>query len=139
MKTKNLKITYWVFTLLFCLFFLADGAMGIMQIEEGQEIMVHLGYPLYPLPILGVAKFLGALAILQNKFHLLKEWAYAGFTFHFIGACISRAAIADGWVLIISPILFLGIMLISYYLWKKGFPSGQTAKRWSPSMSTASI
>lgn len=139
MKTRRLKITYWASTLLFCLFFLVDGIMGMIQIEEGQEIMLHLGYPLYLLSILGVAKFLGALAILQNKFLLLKEWAYAGFTFHFIGACISRAVISDGWALVISPLLFLGIMLISYFFWKKGFSSRQTGKHWNTSMSTGPV
>ena len=139
MKNRKLKFTYWVSTLLFCIFFLFDGDMGMIQIEEGQKIMIHLGYPVYFLSILGVAKFFGALAILQDKFSLLKEWAYAGFTFHFIGACISRAAVADGWVLIISPLFFLGFMLISYLLWKKGVTSKQTAKTWNASMSTEAV
>lgn len=119
MKPKTIKTFYWVVTILYSLFFLMDGVMGIMQIEEGQEIMRHLGYPVYVLTILGVAKFLGALAILQTKSRMLKEWAYAGFTFHFLGACASRIFVGDHIGLILSPLIFLTVMFISYFLWKK--------------------
>jgi hypothetical protein len=119
MKPKTIKILYWAVTILFCLFFLMDGVVGMMRIEQGKEIMVHLGYPVYVMTILGVAKFSGALAILQGKFKTLKEWAYAGFTFHFIGACASRAYAGDSIGLIISPLIFMTLMFISYFLWKK--------------------
>jgi len=116
---KKIKITYWIATSLFCLFFLMDGVMGLMKIEEGQEIMRHLGYPIYLMTILGTAKVLGSIAIIQNKFKLIKEWAYAGFTFHFIGAAASRYFGGDGFILIVSPFIFMAVMLISYFLWKK--------------------
>jgi len=116
---KKIKITYWIATSLFCLFFLMDGVMGLMRIEEGQEIMKHLGYPIYLMTILGTAKVLGSIAIIQNKFKLIKEWAYAGFTFHFIGAAASRYFGGDDFVLIISPFIFMAVMLVSYFMWKK--------------------
>ena len=119
MKPKTIKILYWAVTILYCLFFLMDGVMGMMRIEQGKEIMVHLGYPIYVMTILGVAKFSGALAILQGRFITLKEWAYAGFTFHFIGAFASRAFAGDSIGLIISPLIFMTLMFISYFLWKK--------------------
>lgn len=119
MNTKTTKITYWMVTILFALFMLMDGITGIMRIEAGQEIMRHLGYPVYILSILGIAKVMGALALLQRQSPLLKEWAYAGFTFHFLGACASRAYAGDSAILIISPLLFLGFMFVSYFLWKK--------------------
>ena len=119
MKPKTIKILYWAVTILYCLFFLMDGVMGMMRIEQGKEIMVHLGFPVYVMTILGVAKFSGALAILQGRFRTLKEWAYAGFTFHFIGACASRAYAGDSIGLIVSPLIFMVLMFISYFLWKK--------------------
>ena len=81
--------------------------------------MIHLGYPVYILSILGVSKALGAIAIAQEKFIRLKEWAYAGFVFHFLGACASRAFAGDSFILILSPLLFMGLMLVSYVLWNK--------------------
>lgn len=116
---KKIKITYWIVTSLFCLFFLVDGISGVMRIEQGQEIMKHLGYPVYLLTILGVFKILGAIGIFQNKFKLLKEWAYAGWTFHFLGAAASRAYAGDSAIEIIFPFLFMAVMLVSYLLWKK--------------------
>src|SRR5258706_15905418 len=109
MKPKTTKILYWAVTILFTLFFLMDGVMGMMRVEQGREIMIHLGYPVYLMTILGVAKFTGALAIVQGKFPTLKEWAYAGFTFHFIGACASRAFAGDSIGLIVSPLIFMAI------------------------------
>lgn len=119
MKSKTIKILYWIVTILFSLFFLADGVVKIMQIEQAKEIMEHLGYPMYVLTILGVSNILGVLAILQTKFRTVKEWAYAGFTIHFIGASASRAFAGDGIVLILSPLIFLALMFISYFSWKK--------------------
>jgi hypothetical protein len=119
MKPKTIKIFYWVFTIIFSFLMLMDGIIKIMQVEEGVEIMKHLGYPVYVLTILGIANVLGAIAILQNRFRTIKEWAYAGFTFHFIGASMSRAYGGDGAMLIISPLIFLAVMFVNYYFWKK--------------------
>ena len=116
---KKIKVIYWIVTTLFCLFMLMDGVMGIMRVEEGQEIMRHLGYPVYIMTILGTFKILGAIGIFQNKFKTIKEWAYAGCTFHFLGAAASRAYGGDSFILIISPLLFMIFMFISYFLWKK--------------------
>lgn len=96
-----------------------DGMGGVMRVEAGQEVMQHLGYPMYVLSIFGVAKILGAIAIVQTKFKTIKEWAYAGFTFNFIGAAASRAFMGDPAFEIMMPIIALGILFIPYFLWKK--------------------
>jgi hypothetical protein len=127
MKPRTIRILYRSITILFALFFLMDGAMGIMHVEEGQEIMRHLGYPVYVLTILGIAKVSGALALLQTKYSLLNEWAYAGFTFHFLGACLSRAFIGDSAGLVLSPLVFMGVMFLSYYFWKRTEKASQLA------------
>ena len=119
MKPKTTKILHWVFTILFSLFFLMDGTASLLQVQAGKEIMVSLGYPIYLMTILGIAKILGSLAILYNKFPTLKEWAYAGFTIHFISACASRALAGHSLILIISPLLFMTLMFLSYYFWKR--------------------
>jgi Zn-dependent protease with chaperone function len=119
MNKKAIKITYWIVTILFSFFMLLDGIVGIIRIDDAKEIMIHLGYPIYVLTIIGIGKVLGTIGILQNKSNVLKEWAYAGFTINFLGAFASRILVGDGIGLIISPLIFLAVMFISYFLWKK--------------------
>jgi len=119
MKPKTISTWYWVISIIFALFMLMDGIGGITRQQAGQEVLKHLGYPMYALTIFGVAKILGAIAILQTKFKTIKEWAYAGFAFNFIGAAASRAFAGDGFGLIVAPIVVLAFMFVAYFLWKK--------------------
>ncbi|QNR83404.1 DoxX family protein [Pedobacter riviphilus] len=116
---KRLKTWYWIATIIFALMMIMDGIGGITQQEAGKEVLKHLGYPMYLLTIVGIAKLLGAASVLQNKFITLKEWAYAGFAINFIGAFASRAFVGDGMSLLIPPLIALVIMFIPYTLWKK--------------------
>src|ERR1700680_1899142 len=104
MKSKNIRILYWTVTILFSVAMLFDGLGGIMHEKRGVEGMQHLGYPLYVMTMIGVAKLLGIIAIVQTKFQTIKEWAYSGFTIAFIGAFWSRAYAGDGIGLLIPPI-----------------------------------
>ena len=81
--------------------------------------MVHLGYPMYLNIIMGIAKVLGVLALLQWKFKTIKEWAYAGFTIDFIGAGASMYFSGDGIMGVLTILPFLVVMFLSYWLWKK--------------------
>jgi hypothetical protein len=119
MKPTTIKALYWVLTILFALAMLADGMGGVTQQQAGKDVMVHLGYPMYVLIIFGVAKLLGAVAILQTKFRAIKEWAYAGFAFNFIGAFASRAFVGDGGFLLILPLIILAFLFVVYYFWKR--------------------
>ncbi|MEK6942486.1 MAG: DoxX family protein [Nanoarchaeota archaeon] len=119
MKPRIIKILYWFVTVLFALFMLYSGISEIMQIPQGVEIMKHLGYPMYVNTIIGVAKILGAIAIIQWKFKIIKEWAYAGFTIDIIGASASFYFVGDGMFATLMPLIFLAVMFASYFLWKK--------------------
>ena len=119
MKPKTIKIIYWAVTVLFSLFMFFSGAVEIMQTEQAKEIMKHLGYPIYVNTIIGTAKILGAIAILQWKFRTIKEWAYAGFTIDIVGASASFYFTGDGIGTTLSPFIFLAAMFLSYFLWKK--------------------
>lgn len=118
MKPKTIKITYWILTTLLVLFMIMDGIGGITKQKEGVVVMQHLGYPIYFMVITGVAKLLGAVAIIQTKYVTIKEWAFAGLTFTFIGAFASRAFVGDGMELLF-PVVFLVYLLITYLFWKK--------------------
>lgn len=118
MKSK-ITFFYWLATILFALLMLMDGFAGIAHQKDGAEILAHLGYPLYAMTIFGIAKVLGAIAILQNKFKTIKEWAFAGFTINYIGAFASRYLAGDPPSEMIPPIIAIAIMFIPYILWKK--------------------
>lgn len=119
MKTKRIKIIYWIATIVFALLILMDGIGGVTRAEAGQEVLRHLGYPMYALTIFGIAKLLAAVAILQDRFTTIKEWAYAGLAFNFIGAFASRAFAGDNGMLLVFPLIILGIMFLVYHAWKR--------------------
>ena len=119
MASKTIKILYWIFTLLFAAFMLFSGISELMQTESSKTVMEHLGYPMYLNIILGIAKVLGALAVLQTMWKTLKEWAYAGFLIDFIGAGMSMYFAGDGIGAALLPLPFIIVMFISYALWKK--------------------
>ena len=119
MSRKGIRITYWILTILFAAFMLFSGISELMGTPSGNELLIHLGYPLYLNLILGVAKILGSVAILQTKWYAIKEWAYAGFTFDIIGASLSFALVGDGFGAAFMPLIFLAVMFVSYGMWKK--------------------
>ncbi|MES1224238.1 MAG: DoxX family protein [Bacteroidota bacterium] len=119
MTTKTTNIVYWVATIVFALLILMDGFGGVTRQQAGQDVLNHLGYPLYLLTIVGIAKLLAVVALLQTKYIAIKEWAFAGIAFNFIGGFASRAFVGDGAFETIFPLIMLGIMFIPYFLWKK--------------------
>lgn len=68
--------------------------------------MLHLGYPLYLVTIIGLWKLLGAIAVLAPRFPRLKEWAHAGTSFNFTGAVASHAVSGSGASALIWPGFF---------------------------------
>lgn len=120
MSNKNLKILYWTLTILFLL---PTAGSAIPELfmsgpEQTIESLKRLGYPLYLMKILGLSKILGAAIILINKYSILKEWAYAGFSILFLGATASHILANDISVAPIPFIMFL-IMISSYFIWHK--------------------
>ena len=119
MQPKTIKIIYWVLTTIFVLFMVMDGGAGIAREKTGQEVMKHLGYPVYIMVITGAFKILGAIAIAQNRFKTIKEWAFAGFFINFVGAFTSRVFVGDGFGLLVIPLIMLAVMFVVYYFWKQ--------------------
>ena len=74
---------------------------------------------MYLLTILGIAKVLGSLAIIQTKFKAIKEWAYAGFTIDYLSTAASFYFVGGGAFSIIFPLIFLAVLFVSYYFWKR--------------------
>ena len=78
-------------------------------------IIVHLGYPLYFLNIIGAWKILGVIAILIPRFKLVKEWAYAGFFFVMSGALFSHIASGDSVKEMFPSLILLILIVVSWY------------------------
>jgi len=124
MNRKNKRIIpgipitiYWVATALL-VFELGYGALWDFNlVNKGYvyNVMEQLGYPVYLAYILGGWKILATVAILAPGFLRLKEWAYAGAFFAFSGAIVSHVA-TDDIKAIIAPLVFISILLTSYYL-----------------------
>ena len=112
---KPKLIGYWVATAAFALQMLIAG-IGELTASRGLvQILVHEGYPLYLLTILGVWKLLGVIALLVPGFPRLKEWAYAGFFFDLTGAAVSGIASGTG-ATILLPIMLILILVASWAL-----------------------
>lgn len=112
------KIIYWISTAWLALGMVSTGAAQIFKMKGstgGIDSIVHLGYPVYILMILGVWKILGVVAVIIPKFPLLKEWAYAGFFFVITGAILSHIASGDSITEVLPGLLLLVLTLVSWY------------------------
>jgi uncharacterized membrane protein len=59
---------------------------------------------------------LGGVALLVPRFPRLKEWAYAGLFFMYTGAFMSHLAVGDSALMLIAPVVFTSLVLISWAL-----------------------
>lgn len=70
--------------------------MYFVQNEMVSETFASLGFPVWIIYPLAIAKYLGLIAIWSNKSKLLKEWAYAGFFFDVLLAAGAHLSVSDG-------------------------------------------
>jgi len=113
---KKTNIFYWIFTGLFAAMMLGSAILDVFSSPVAVKGMhEELGYPVYFIPFIGVAKVLGVLAILLPISTKIKEWAYAGLVFDLIGATFSIMAIGKpDWMFMALP-LFLAIASYTFY------------------------
>jgi len=121
---KKTKIIYWIITGLFSAFIIFSSIPDILNTSDAIKFMHdQLGYPVYFIPFIGVAKFLGIVAILIPGFPKIKEWAYAGIAFDLIGATYSVIALGGpigGPIFMIVPLAFLAGSYIYYHKLQNG-------------------
>jgi DoxX-like family len=67
-------------------------------------------------PIMGTAKLLAIMTLLAPRLPRLKEWAYAGLFFVYVGAAASHAAVGDPVSVLVTPLVFAVITLASWAL-----------------------
>jgi uncharacterized membrane protein YphA (DoxX/SURF4 family) len=114
MKTN--KIVYWICTGLVAAFMLMSGFMYLSKTPQVVEGFKTLGYPDFFRVILGVAKITGAVALVVPGFNTIKEWAYAGFTFVFIGAIWTHISTGTPFI---GAVIALLLLMGSYWFHHK--------------------
>jgi hypothetical protein len=113
-KSKN--IGYWAVTGFLCFGMLLGGSGQLYRASFNVDGIVHLGFPVYLLTIIGLWKILAVVAILIPNYLLLKEWAYAGLFFLLSGGVVAHFASGDGILAALPVFMFTCLTLISWYL-----------------------
>jgi uncharacterized membrane protein YphA (DoxX/SURF4 family) len=107
------KVAYWVTTGIVAALSLFAAFSYLSGNSQAVQGFAHVGYPQQLRIILGVAKFLGVVALLIPGRPKLKEWAYAGFTFAWIAAFFAHYLAHDGGEAFM-PIFLLVLLSVSY-------------------------
>ena len=107
------KIIYWASTGLIAVMSLMAALAYLSGSAQAVDGFTHIGYPQQLRVILGIAKPLGAIALLVPGFLKLKEWAYAGFAFAWICAVVAHYLAGDG-VKALGPVILLVLLVASY-------------------------
>ena len=113
---RRKRIGYWITTGLLVFGMVAGGIGQLTYAKFNADGMIHLGYPLYAMRIIGTWKLLGVITILIPGYALLKEWAYAGFFFVLTGATVSHIVSGDPFQAWVAPFTFAVLTGLSWYL-----------------------
>ena len=106
-------IAYWTATGLVTIVPLFAAFAYLTTAPQAVENFRHVGYPQQLRVLLGIAKLAGAIVLLLPRLPLLKEWAYAGFTFMWIAATVAHYVAGDK-PLFLLPIALLSALAVSY-------------------------
>ena len=121
MTAKTTNIIYWVSTIIFGGLMIFSSVGGIQPMPQTIE-MLHdgLGYPIYFIQFISIAKLLGSIVILTPGLNRIKEWAYAGLFFDLAGAVYSGIA-SSGKVdpMMLTLLAWVVPGIVSYYFWHK--------------------
>ena len=118
---KAAVITWWATTAIIS-GMMIYAAYGYLTDPAMVAAIQHLGFPDYFRKELAVAKIIGAVFLLAPFGSRLKEWAYAGFAIVFISAFIAHTATGDPVSARAVPLVFLGLLVVSYVAWNKQAP-----------------
>ena len=120
MRSRRLSVLYWVLTAFVALLMGFAGVLGLFHLDGAlKAIHEHLGYPIYFVTILGLARLLGAASVLLPVPKGLREWAYAGFSFDLTLTILSILLSGIQALAIIQPLIVLMAVLGSYFCWRK--------------------
>lgn len=122
MNVKTTNLLYWIFTIIFAGLMIFSSLGGIQPSEPAVKL-IHdqLGYPIYFIQFLSIAKLIGSVVILIPGLNRsIKEWAYAGLFFDLAGAAYSGIATSNTFdPRILGMLMWIIPGVISYYYWCK--------------------
>ena len=121
MKPRTINTLYWVFTLLFSVLMIFSAVGGIGPTEQAVQL-IHdkLGYPIYFIRFISIAKLIGAVVILLPRLKRIKEWAYAGLFFDLTAAIYSGIASSGKFdPMMLALVIWIIPGVLSYTFWIK--------------------
>ena len=107
------QVVYWGATGLVTIVPLLAAVAYLTTSPEAVENFRHVGYPQQLRVLLGIAKLAGAIVLLLPRLPMLKEWAYAGFTFMWIAATVAHYLAGDK-PLFLLPVALIAVLSVSY-------------------------
>jgi hypothetical protein len=114
---KAEKFIYWGSTALFTAVMTMSAGMYLFNNAEVAKTFGLLGFPVFVIYPLALAKLLGIVAVLTRKLESLTEWAYAGFVFNTLLAFGAHWFAGDGEY---APALVVFVLvLVSYFTGKE--------------------
>lgn len=112
MKTN--RIIFWTSTGILASMMLFSG-ISYLTNDELKAAITGLGFPDFFRVELGLAKIIGAIVLIIPSLPLvLKQFAYFGFALTFLSAALAHISVNDPIAVTVSPVLFLGILAVSY-------------------------
>lgn len=122
MTTKTTNLIYWISTIVFAALMIFSAAGGLQPSQQAIQL-IHdgLGYPVYFIQFISIAKLIGAIVILVPGLHRsVKEWAYAGLFFDLAGAVYSGVASFGKFdPMMLGMLIWIVPGIVSYYYWHK--------------------
>lgn len=122
MTTRTTNLIYWICTALFAALMIFS-AVGGLQPSQPAIQLIHdaLGYPVYFIRFISIAKVVGSIAILVPGLNRsVKEWAYAGLFFDIAGAVYSGVASSGKFdPMMLTMLLWILPGAVSYYFWHR--------------------
>ncbi|MBK9288818.1 MAG: DoxX family protein [Flavobacteriales bacterium] len=118
---KKITIAYWIVNGLLAAFMIFSSLDNVVTGEQSVAF-IHdkMGYPVYFIPWIGVAKILGAIAILLPMLPArVKEWAYFGFFMDLSTAIYSFIALREHVSGYAPMFIFVGVLIAAYILHHK--------------------
>src|SRR4051812_904525 len=120
MTTRTSNLIYWISTIVFALLMIFSAIGGLQPTQQAIDV-IHksLGYPIYFIQYISVAKLLGSIVILIPGLDRVKEWAYAGLFFDLAGAIYSGIASSGFDPMMLTMVIWIVPGILSYYFWHK--------------------
>ena len=121
MTTKTNKLIYWISTIIFSALMIFSSIGGLQPSPQAVQLIHEgLGYPVYFIQFISIAKLVGAIIILIPGLGWIKDWAYAGLFFDLGGAIYSGIAASGKFdPLILTMLIWVIPGIVSYYFWRK--------------------